>query len=146
MHRLKVRFCDRSKKFAVKFTNQGDILENVMQKGCELLQILGTRLVAEDDGTLVADENDVMYYTFTIRKPVLLLEDGKTWFPASLHSFQEKHRALGKTKIIHGDRSRNSSIAMTVLEHLRSSAGHRQMAPLRPSVNYRSLFYQQSVI
>ena len=40
----------------------------------------------------------------------------------------------------------DSSIAMRVLEHLRSSACHRQMAPLPPSVNYRSLFYQQSVM
>ena len=38
-----------------------------------------------------------------------------------------------------------SSTAMTVLWHLRSSACHRQMAPLPPSVTYRSLFYQQSV-
>ena len=33
-----------------------------------------------------------------------------------------------------------SSIAMTVREHLRSSAFRRQMAPLPPSVIYRPLF------
>ena len=97
MHRLKVWSCDRSKKFAIKFTNEGDILKNVMQKGCELLQILGTRLVAEDDGTLVADEDDVMYYT-QIDKPVLLLEDGEIWFPPNLHSLKNNTESLEKQR------------------------------------------------
>ena len=39
-----------------------------------------------------------------------------------------------------------SSIATRVREHLRSSACHRQMAPLPPYVTHRSLFYQQSVM
>ncbi|XP_033221644.1 uncharacterized protein LOC117175911 [Belonocnema kinseyi] len=59
--------------------------------------MFGTRLVAEDDGTLVADEDDVMYYA-KMDKAALLLEDGQTWFPENLHSLQKNTEPLGKQR------------------------------------------------
>lgn len=77
MIRLKVWSNDRVEKFAVHFSDEDDV-QDIIGKGSKKLNINGVQLVAEEDGTIVDDNVDLLYYAQQ-SKPVLLLRQGEIW-------------------------------------------------------------------
>lgn len=83
MPRIKVWSCNRRKKYAVTFIIEEDV-EVVTKKGCEKLNCLVRKLVAEDDGTEVDNIDGLVYYS-SIDNPILLLEEEEIWLPANMN-------------------------------------------------------------
>ena len=83
MPRIKIWSCNRQKKYAVTFNVEEDI-EVVIKKGCEKLNCLGRKLVAEDDGTEVDDMDGLLHYS-SIDKPIILLKEDEIWVSSNIN-------------------------------------------------------------
>lgn len=75
MLRIKVWSSDRLKKCIIAFTGENAINE-IITKANQKLRLNGKILVAEDDGTSILEDDDILYYVEK-EKPILLLEDNQ---------------------------------------------------------------------
>lgn len=95
MLRLKVWTQDKIRKFAINF-RETDSLEIVIKNGCRKHGINGVQMVAEEEGTFLADEEDLLYYTAN-GKPVLLLPRNEKWIPISIEELSTSNNPLDNT-------------------------------------------------
>lgn len=97
MPRLRIWSADRLRRIAINIT-EVDNLDTILQRGCMKLNLLGVQLVANEDGTLITDDDDVQYYV-TNDEPLLLLLENERWVRQDISDSHSSYHINKKRKI-----------------------------------------------
>ena len=82
MHVVKVWSADRKKKAAIMLFSTENMMRNIMETGSKKLNIVAHKIVLEEDGTEM-DEDEILLFFMTEMKSFILLEFGQEWVSAN---------------------------------------------------------------
>ena len=90
MFGFRVWSCDRLKKASIIIGESNNMIQDVINKSNNKLEINGTLLVLEKDGTPIDEDLALNYYGKEI---LILLEEGESWIDKNLSNSDVEKRA-----------------------------------------------------